>query len=108
MLEVRVQDGEVGGEHAGCDLVAVGAIADESVDEAGGFGGLGVAQCQRRSLGWEVLRGLTKASCTAPQKQVAVASVSVDQPSFARPARGKVFGGNVGAAIAISECSKLW
>lgn len=31
---------------------------------------------------------LTKASCTAPQKHVAVASSSLDQPSLAQPARG--------------------
>ena len=36
--------------------------------------------------------GLTNASCTAPQKHVAVASSSVDQPSLARPANGKSFG----------------
>lgn len=34
---------------------------------------------------------LTKASWTAPQKHVAVASSSVDQPSVATPARGKSF-----------------
>lgn len=32
---------------------------------------------------------LTNASCTAPQRHVAVASSSLDQPSFAKPARGK-------------------
>jgi len=32
-----------------------------------------------------------KASWTAPQKHVAVASSSVDQPSVATPARGKSF-----------------
>jgi hypothetical protein len=32
---------------------------------------------------------LTNESCTAPQKHVAVASSSVDQPSSAPPARGK-------------------
>lgn len=31
---------------------------------------------------------LTNASCTAPQKHVAVASSSLDQPSSAQPARG--------------------
>lgn len=35
--------------------------------------------------------GLTKASWTPPQKHVAVASVSVDQPSLAPPATGKYF-----------------
>ena len=38
--EVGVGDGEVGGEHGGGDLVAVGAVADEAVDEAGGLGWL--------------------------------------------------------------------
>ena len=33
---------------------------------------------------------LTRISCTAPQKQVAVASSSVDQPSFERFTTGKV------------------
>ena len=32
---------------------------------------------------------LTRISCTAPQKQVAVASSSVDQPSFERFTTGK-------------------
>lgn len=38
--EVGVDDGEVGGEHRRVDFVAVGAVADEGVDEAGGGGGL--------------------------------------------------------------------
>ena len=41
VLEVLVGDDEVGGEHGGGDLVAVGAVADEAVDEAGRGGGLG-------------------------------------------------------------------
>lgn len=32
---------------------------------------------------------LTNDNCTAPQKHVAVASSSVDQPSWAKPAKGK-------------------
>lgn len=49
-------------------------------------------------VGWEVsgerslsrIRSrLTNASCTVPQKHVAVASSSVDQPSLVLPARGK-------------------
>lgn len=35
-----VEDGEVGGEHGGGDFAAVGAVADEGVDEARGFCGL--------------------------------------------------------------------
>lgn len=38
MLEVLVVDYEVGGEHAGGDLSAVGAVADERVDESGARG----------------------------------------------------------------------
>lgn len=38
--EVRVEDGEVGGEHGGCEFVAVGAIAEEAANEAGTMGGL--------------------------------------------------------------------
>jgi hypothetical protein len=46
--------------------------------------------------GWS----LTKTSCTAPQKQVAVASSSVDQPSRARLARG-IYGFDLSAVAAI-------
>ena len=35
VLEVGVVDGEVGGMHGGGYFVAVGAVADEGVDEAG-------------------------------------------------------------------------
>ena len=35
-------DDEVGGEHAGGDLAAVVAVADEGVNEVGGRGGLAV------------------------------------------------------------------
>jgi len=38
--ERGVEDDKVAGEHGGRDLVAVGAVAEESVDEAGGFGWL--------------------------------------------------------------------
>lgn len=40
---VRVQRGEVGGEHGGGDLAAVGAVADEGALETGGFEGLGIS-----------------------------------------------------------------
>lgn len=43
---------------------------------------------------------LTKAICTAPQKQVTVASSSLDQPSPARPARGK-------EAVGLSDWSAI-
>ena len=49
----------------------------------------------RQSVQWQrkVLRRpgpwVGNASCTAPQKQVAVAESSFDQPSSAPPARGK-------------------
>lgn len=37
-------------------------------------------------LDWDLL---TNASCTAPQRHVDVASLSLDQPSWASPANGK-------------------
>lgn len=53
-----------------------------------GLGGRGKGG---KSGGWRGVNegaGLTNASCTAPQKHVAVASFSLDQPSSAPPARG--------------------
>ena len=38
--EVLVRDGEVGREHGGGDFAAVGAVADEAVDQAGALGWL--------------------------------------------------------------------
>lgn len=92
--------------------MAVGAVADEGFDQTGALGWLGACQLRMRrrsdggKRGWAWLvgcrgtlmtdenetAGLTNASCTAPQKHVAVASSSVDQPSLARPANGKSFG----------------
>ncbi len=97
VLEVRVGDGEVGCEHGGGDFVAVGAVADEGVDQAGALGRLGVfaggiREQEIRCVWGEAEEGrehagksrvhrradlgarLTNASCTAPQKHVAVAS----------------------------------
>lgn len=45
----------------------------------------------KRSAGIDCGGLLTRTSCTVPQKQVAVASSSVDHPSRARPATGKLF-----------------
>lgn len=42
VLEVRVGDGKVGCEHGRGDFAAVGAIADEGVDQARALGWLGV------------------------------------------------------------------
>ena len=42
VLEVRVRDGKVGCEHGRGDFAAVGAIADEGVDQAWALGWLGV------------------------------------------------------------------
>ena len=39
--EVSVRDGEVGREHGRGDFAAVGAVADEAVDQAGALGWLG-------------------------------------------------------------------
>jgi len=40
MLEMRVFDSEVGGEHRGCDFVAVTAVTDEGACVAGAVGRL--------------------------------------------------------------------
>lgn len=51
MRQVRVEDGEVGGEHGRGDLATVGAVADEGANEAGGLGREGE------------LHGATEAGC---------------------------------------------
>lgn len=40
VLDSAVVNDEVGGEHAGCDLTAIGAIADEAVNEVIALRGL--------------------------------------------------------------------
>lgn len=98
VLEVLVVDGEVGCEHGRCDLATVCAVAHERVDEAWALGRLclvsaNVCDARMRVLGHDTGKGLgfglTNDSWTAPQKQVAVASSSVDQPSSAT-VRGKL------------------
>lgn len=90
MYKVRVRDGEIGCEHGGCDFAAIGAVADEAIQETRARGWLHIIST--RILSWEIKerRGLqhTNANCTAPQKHVAVASSSPEYPSLARPARG--------------------
>jgi hypothetical protein len=96
VLQVRVGDGEVGGEHGRGDLAAVAAVADKAVDQAFALGRLYGSSSRRHVRGEHIVgkirmksallrrraslsRGpLTKASCTAPQKQVAVASSSLE------------------------------
>lgn len=54
VLEVLVRDGEVGREHGGGDFVAVGAVADEAVDQPRALGGLrGVEEAVLESGGLE-------------------------------------------------------
>ena len=68
-------------------------------------------------MGWDLLekgyvqvcsqmRKLTNESCTVPQKHVAVASSSFDQPSWVTLARGKYGSGFLGVKVeaAIVEC----
>lgn len=92
VLEVLVVDSEVGCEHGRCDLAAVCAVAHECVDETWALGRLclalaNVCDARLRCLEHYAGRGLgfrlTNDNWTAPQKQVAVASSSVDQPSSA-------------------------
>jgi hypothetical protein len=79
---VRVRHGDVGLIEGGTNLAAVGAMADMTVDKTGFLEWLYML-VSLRSSGLELVI-LTKTSCTAPQKQVAVASSSLDQPSFER------------------------
>lgn len=50
VLQVRVGDGEVGGEHGGRDLVAVAAVADEGVEQAWAFGWLAIGGQRRKKV----------------------------------------------------------
>jgi hypothetical protein len=79
---VRVRHGDVGLVEGGTNLAAVGAMADMTVDKTGFLEWLYML-VSLRSPGLELVI-LTKTSYTAPQKQVAVASSSLDQPSFER------------------------
>ena len=118
VLEMSVGDDEVGCEHGRGDFAAVGAVADEGVDQSWALGWLGffdgavsvvyvneVGRKVERKGEWGGSRSvgshtrvpmgrlrmdarLTNASCTAPQKHVAVASSSLDQPSSAQPDNG--------------------
>lgn len=76
----------------------------------------------RQSVQWQ-MKVLTrpgswvgKASCTAPQKQVAVAESSLVQPSLAAPARGK-YGWDLSGVVAMAvsfcavvvwDCRAVW
>lgn len=86
VFEVGSEDDEIHAEHGGVDFAAVGAVAEVVC----GFYQAGLSRglwwcC---SLVWKIgtgrvvlcdteMEGHTKASCTAPQKQVAVASPSL-------------------------------
>lgn len=66
MGEGGVFDDEVGGEHGGGDFAAVGAVADEGVDEVGAFDGLGCfVSCRFTDLGVRFL--VTTSILTLPQ-----------------------------------------
>ena len=82
--EILVVDGEVGCEHGCRDLATVCAVANEGVDETRALGWLRLLLVNVCVGIWYIAGiRLTNASWTAPQKQVAVASSSVDQPSSA-------------------------
>lgn len=87
--DVGVVDGEVGGEHGSGDLATVEAVADKGVDQTRGLSRLYLNS--NVSMYNSLFKTVepTKTICTAPQKQVAVASVSDDQPSRATPERGR-------------------
>jgi hypothetical protein len=79
---MRVRHGDVGLVEGGTNLAAVGAMADMTVDKTGFLEWLKLPVSS--GIPGSELDRLTKTSCTAPQKQVAVASSSLDQPSFER------------------------
>jgi hypothetical protein len=104
VLQIFVVNGEVGCEHGRGEFAAIRAIADEGVDQARAFDWLVAVLEQRRqmslverkeesqpmarSLVQDSGARLTNASCTAPQRQVAVASPSLYPRSLAREFRG--------------------
>lgn len=114
VFQMRVCDDEVGCKHGRCQFSAVCAVAKKRVDEAGSLGGLRgklvsvnyqaviayqhskTNECRKN---WS---GLTNANWTAPQKQLADALLSVDQPSFPEPVRG-IYGFDLSADAAIVE-----
>jgi hypothetical protein len=75
------------------DFVAVAAVAGKGLAEARRFQRL-ENYVYRQYFGFLFDGNLdctrTKDNCTAPQKQVAVASFSLDQPSEETPARGNL------------------
>lgn len=97
--DVFVVGREIRCEHGCRDLVAVGAMAHKGAYQTWclcwlfSFANMSSVSHRfsfllgHRHLG-ELGYRLTTLSCTAPQKHVAVASVSVDHPSFANPVRG--------------------
>jgi hypothetical protein len=73
------------------DLATVDAMADMAIEQTGLFQWLFIIMLGPWSFRFSLYHSgrLTSTSCTAPQKQVAVASSSVDQPSLERWTMGK-------------------
>jgi hypothetical protein len=82
-------DDEVGGEHRGRDLAAVGAVADEGAYVAGGGHGLLWVSLEGVFVGLMGV-GLTKRHWTAPQKHVAVAVLLSLPPLTPSEGRGNL------------------
>lgn len=110
VLQVGVEDGEIAGEHAGGDLVAVCGHSASLVCWLGLQSSpvqlqTNVSTSPGPSVGWagfhqscldaQSYYQLTKSSWTSPQKHVAVARPSLEYPSVASPVGGKHWSGKV-------------
>ena len=83
VLHVLVVDAEVGGEHGCGDFAAVATVADERELDFVNCLRIKKRQCRcLQGVDFSSIESLlTNSSCTAPQKQVAVALLSLLQPS---------------------------
>jgi hypothetical protein len=101
------------------DFTAIEAVADVTVDQTRLLEWLRVlvrdkdqdySKCKVRNMiphGNENMIPLTRTNCTAPQKQVVVASSSVDHPSFERWTTGKPLSSKVLIFQVVSRFSWL-
>lgn len=91
VLEICVVYCNIGLVEGWADLATVDAMADMAIEQTGLFQWLFIIMLGPWSFRFSLYHSgrLTSTSCTAPQKQVAVASSSVDQPSLERWTTGK-------------------
>lgn len=81
--------------------MAVRAVADEGADKTRTMGWLNFGSIRAGQIDEQTrTQKPTNDSCTVPQKHVAVASSSLDQPSWATPAKGK-YGFDLSTAVVV-------